>query len=229
MRTAVATRAATAFVVAAIIPASPPRTGPPLPFPPLVLASGSRYRRELLERLRLPFAVEPPDVDEAPIDGERPVETALRLSRLKAAAVAARHPSALVIGSDQVAESDGEAFGKPGTHEAAAAQLRRLSGRVVRFHSGLCVIAPAAAGARPERSAVVETTVRFRALDDGTIERYLAIEEPYDCAGSAKAEALGIALLERIDSDDPTALIGLPLIALVSMLVDLGFPPLGPR
>ncbi len=198
----------------------------PLPFAPLVLASGSRYRRELLERLRLPFAVVPADVDESARTGETPGATALRLSVAKAAAVAAGRPDAIVIGSDQVVDCDGDAFGKPGTHGAAVAQLRRLSGRDVRFHSGLCLIAPLADGARPQRATVVTTAVRFRVLDDGTIERYLRIEEPYDCAGSAKAEALGIALLERIDSTDPTALIGLPLIALVSMLIDLGHPPL---
>lgn len=197
--------------------------------PPLVLASGSRYRRELLERLRLPFVVDPADVDETARDGEAPAATALRLSRAKAAAVGTRRPDAIVIGSDQVAECDGVAFGKPGTHDAAVAQLARLSGRDVRFHSGLCVVAPTAGGDGAERSTVVATNVRFRRLDDATIERYLRAERPYDCAGSAKAEALGIALLERIDSDDPTALIGLPLIALVSMLIDLGFPPLGPR
>ena len=192
--------------------------------PPLVLASGSRYRRELLERLRVPFDVVVSDVDESPLANETPAATALRLSRAKAEAVGGRRPDAFVIGSDQVAECDGRAFGKPGHHDAAVAQLRALRGRVVHFHSGLCVLAPAAA-----RSAagVVATRVRFRDCTDDTIERYLRLETPYDCAGSAKAEGLGIALLERIDSDDPTALIGLPLIALVTMLTSLGFPVLG--
>ena len=197
-----------------------------MPFPPLVLASGSRYRRELLERLRRPFDVDPPDVDETSMVDEAPRATAARLSSLKAATVAARRPDALVIGCDQVAECEGRAFGKPGSHEAAVVQLRTLRGRVVRFHSGLCIVAPGEVdGGR--RVEVVTTTVRFRDLDDVTIERYLRLERPYDCAGSAKAESLGIALLERIDSDDPTALIGLPLIALVSMLDRLGHPVLG--
>ena len=191
----------------------------PDPLPPLVLASGSRYRAELLERLRLPFVVDLPRVDEAALAAETPEETAGRLSRLKATTVAARHPGAVVIGSDQVAECGGATFGKPGTHANAVAQLRSLSGRTVRFHSGLCVVAGASVDVQ-----VIATTVRFRTLDDATIERYLRIETPYDCAGSAKAEGLGIALLERIDSDDPTALIGLPLIALVSMLRSVGYP-----
>jgi septum formation protein len=188
--------------------------------PPLVLASGSSYRRALLERLRIPFEVQVSQLDETAIDGEAPEETALRLSRLKAAAVATLRPDAVVIGSDQVAECDGQAFGKPGTHEAAVAQLRALRGRVVRFHSGLCVVAPSHGLVQ---SDVITTTVRFRDVSDDAIERYLRIERPYDCAGSAKAEGLGIVLLERIDSDDPTALIGLPLIALVSMLTAIEY------
>ncbi len=192
--------------------------------PPLVLASGSPYRRELLQRLRLPFEVDVPHVDEAALRGESAEATALRLSRAKAEAVAARHPRAVVIGSDQVAECDGLAFGKPGTHEAAVLQLYTLRGRVVRFHSGLCVVA---GDDREPQSRVVTTTVRFRMTGDADIERYLRLERPYDCAGSAKAEGLGIALLERIDSDDPTALIGLPLIALVSMLEAIDYPLLG--
>jgi septum formation protein len=195
--------------------------------PPLVLASGSRYRRELLERLRLPFEVHAPDIDEAAVPNETPVATAKRLSRLKAEAVALRFPAAVVIGSDQVAECDGEAFGKPGTHDAAVAQLRTLRGRTVAFHSGLCVIAPSGSDLSTQVD-VVTTTVRFRALDDNAIDAYLRSEQPYDCAGSAKAEALGIVLLERIDSSDPTALIGLPLIALVSMLNAIGYPILAP-
>jgi septum formation protein len=188
--------------------------------PPLVLASGSPYRRELLARLRVPFDVLVSDVDETAPSDESPRATALRLSEAKARAVAARRPDAVVIGSDQVAEWDGRPFGKPGTHEAAVAQLRTLRGRTVAFHSGLCVVAPDGS----VRADVVTTTVRFRAVDDATIERYLRAEVPYDCAGSAKAEGLGIALLERIDSDDPTALVGLPLIALVSMLDSIKYP-----
>ncbi|MEO8937631.1 MAG: Maf family nucleotide pyrophosphatase [Burkholderiaceae bacterium] len=188
--------------------------------PPLVLASGSAYRRELLARLRLPFAVDVPHVDETALAAEAPAATAMRLSRLKAETVAARHRDAVVIGSDQVAECDGAPFGKPRTHEAAVVQLRALRGSVVHFHSGLCVVAPDTVA----QGVVVTTTVRFRMLGDDDIERYLHTETPYDCAGSAKAEGLGIALLERIDSDDPTALIGLPLIALVSMLITIGYP-----
>ena len=163
------------------------------------------------------------DLDEAACDGETPPATALRLARSKAIAVAGVRPEAVVIGADQVAECDGRAFGKPGAHAAAVEQLRALQGRVVHFHSGLAVVAPAGG---PVQADVVTTTVRFRALDDRAIERYLVLERPYDCAGSAKAESLGIALLERIDSSDPTALIGLPLIALVSMLEAVGISPL---
>jgi septum formation protein len=191
------------------------------PTTPLVLASGSRYRRELLERLRIPFDFVAPEIDETAFDGEAPAATALRLALAKADAVAARRPDAIVIGCDQVAECDGRAFGKPGAHEAAVAQLRALSGRVARFHSGLCVAAP---GDGARRAEVVATTVRFRLLDDDVIERYLRIERPYDVAGSAKAEALGVVLLESMASDDPTALIGLPLIALVTMLTAIGYP-----
>jgi septum formation protein len=188
--------------------------------PPLILASGSPYRRTLLDRLRLPFDVHVPAIDEQAAGGEMPGGTAARLSRAKADAIAARRPDAVVIGSDQVAECDGEAFNKPGSHDAAVVQLRALRGRSVRFHSGLAVVAP---GFDPQVDVVV-TTVRFRVLDDADIERYLRIETPYDCAGSAKAEGLGIALLERVESDDPTALIGLPLIALVTMLRRIGYP-----
>ncbi len=191
--------------------------------PRLILASSSAYRRGLLARLRIPFDVEAPRVDETAIDGESATDTARRLSRAKAQAVAVRHRDAIVIGSDQVAECAGRAFGKPGAHEAAVAQLRALRGRDVHFHSGICVV-DAMGDSIQER--VVTTTVRFRDASDAEIERYLRIEQPYDCAGSAKAEGLGIALLERIESDDPTALIGLPLIALVSMLAAIGHPVL---
>ena len=188
------------------------------PHAPLVLASGSPYRRALLDRLGLPFEVDVPAVDEAPLPAESPRETALRLSCLKAGTVAKRRPDALVIGSDQVAECEGRAFGKPGHHAAAVAQWHALRGKVVQFHSGLCVVAPTG----PPQCTVITTSVTFRNADDDRIERYLRRETPYDCAGAAKAEGLGIALLERIDSDDPTALIGLPLIALTTMLEALG-------
>jgi septum formation protein len=184
-----------------------------------VLASSSAYRRELLARLRLPFEAISPDIDETPLAGETPTDTALRLAREKAAAVAARAPGALVIGSDQVATLDGEQIGKPGSHEAALAQLQKMRGRQVVFHTALCLwdgrVADPAAAAQVED---VRVTVAFRDLPDAELDAYLRIEQPYDCAGSAKNEGLGIALLERIDSSDPTALTGLPLIALTSML-----------
>ena len=196
----------------------------PMSRPPLVLASSSRYRRELLERLRIPFDVERPDVDESAHPGESPQATALRLSREKAASIAARRADAIVIGADQVAESEGRPLGKPGTHENAVMQLRALSGKGARFHSGICVIAPRMNESLRFQCEVVTTTVRFRELSNAEIDTYLTLEAPYDCAGSAKAEGLGIALLDRIDSDDPTALIGLPLIRLVSMLRAIDYP-----
>ena len=177
----------------------------------------------MLERLRLPFDVDVPDIDETAASDETPEATALRLSILKAETVAARRPDAIVIGSDQVAECEGRPFGKPGHHEAAVRQLRTLRGKVVRFHSGLCISAPYR-GQRKTQSRVVATTVHFRWLSDDAIERYLRLDTPYDCAGSAKAEGLGIALLDRVESGDPTALVGLPLIALVSMLEAIDYP-----
>lgn len=190
---------------------------------PIVLGSTSRYRRDLLARLRLPFDVASPEVDETPQPGEKPADLAPRLALAKARAVAARHPDAAVIGADQVADLDGEAIGKPGHFEAARAQLRRLSGRVAVFHTAVAVCH----GARGyEQVQVAPVRVRFRTLGDGEIERYLRLEEPYDCAGSAKCETLGIALLEAIDSDDPTALIGLPLIRVATMLREVGLDPL---
>lgn len=187
--------------------------------PPLILASTSAYRRELLERLRLPFQTEAPGVDETPLPGETPEALARRLSLEKARAVAARHPQALVIGSDQTATLDGvSAVGKPGTHERAVAQLRAASGRELVFHSGLCLWRP---GADP-LLACIPTRVRFRALDDEEIERYLRAETPYDCAGSAKSEGLGVSLMLSQTGDDPTALIGLPLICLSTMLREAG-------
>jgi len=191
--------------------------------PPLVLGSTSRYRRELLERLRLPFTVERPDVDESPLPGETPRNLALRLALNKARAVAAQHRDAVVIGADQVAELDGEAIGKPGTHERAVEQLRRMSGRRVVFQTALAVVR-AATGF--ERALLAPVRVQFRTLADAEIERYLRLEEPYDCAGSAKCETLGIALLAAIDSDDPTALVGLPLIRTCELLREAGLDPL---
>ena len=191
--------------------------------PALILGSTSRYRRELLDRLRLPFAVCAPAVDETPWPGESPADLAVRLARTKARAVAAQHPDAVVIGADQVADLDGEAIGKPGTHARAQEQLRRLSGRTAIFQTALAVVR---LGTGFERAECAAVRVRFRALDDAEIERYLTLEQPYDCAGSAKCETLGIALLESIESDDPTALIGLPLIRTARLLRAAGLDPL---
>lgn len=187
----------------------------------VVLASTSRYRRELLARLLPDFAVDAPDVDETPIAGESPRDIAVRLASAKAQAVAARHRDAIVIGSDQVAELDGRALGKPGSVEAARDQLAASSGKTVLFHTALCVV-DARDGSAPVRSAIDSTQVVFRALDAPTIARYVNAEKPLDCAGSFKAEGLGIALFERIESSDPTALIGLPLIALARLLREAG-------
>ena len=191
--------------------------------PRLILASTSRYRRELLARLRLPFDVLSPDVDETALTGESPEALAQRLALAKAHAVAQRHPNAVVIGSDQVADLAGEAIGKPGTHERAVAQLRRMRGHSVVFQTAVAVVCTATGYAG---AALVPVTVRFRPLDDAEIEHYLRAEQPYDCAGSAKAETLGIALLDAIESDDPTALIGLPLIKTCALLREAGIDPL---
>lgn len=186
----------------------------------LILASGSRYRRELLARLGLPFEAWSPDVDESALPGEAPRATAMRLARAKAQAGAARAPQAWVIGSDQVADLGGEPLGKPGARDPAREQLRRMRGRTVHFHTGLCLLH----GASGRRFEHLETTeVAFRPLDDAEIERYLDREPAFDCAGSAKSEALGISLLGRLRGDDPTALVGLPLIALSAMLREAGF------
>ena len=182
---------------------------------PLVLGSTSRYRRELLQRLSLAFNVAAPDVDETPEPGETPRALALRLALAKALAVARQHPSAIVIGSDQVADLAGEPLGKPGNHERAVQQLRRMRGHTVVFQTAVAVVC-LATGFEQVELAPVE--VKFRDLSDAEIERYLRAERPYDCAGSAKSEGLGIALLDAIHSDDPTALVGLPLIRTCRML-----------
>jgi len=187
---------------------------------PIVLASTSRYRRELLARLGHPFEVAAPDVDESPLLGEPPARTASRLALAKARAVARRYHDALVIGADQVADVDGVAVSKPGNHADALSQLRRLSGRTIVFHTAIALV-DAASGRTGSRMVDVRST--FRALTDEAIERYLHLERPYDCAGAVKSEALGIALFESIESADPTALIGLPLIALVDLLREAGF------
>ena len=186
---------------------------------PLILASSSAYRRELLSRLQLPFDVVSPDIDETPLAGEAPQDTAMRLARAKAQAVAASRPGSLVIGSDQVATLDGAQIGKPGTHANALAQLQLMRGRQVVFHTALCLwdgrIAETDHACQLEN---VQTVVTFRDLPDAELDAYLRIEQPYDCAGSAKNEGLGIAILERIETSDPTALTGLPMIALSGML-----------
>lgn len=187
----------------------------------LILASSSRYRQEMLERLGIPFTAVSPNIDETALANESPTALALRLSLAKAQAVAKQHPEALIIGSDQVATIDGSPIGKPGTFEAAQAQLRQLSGQTVEFHSALCV----SNGQRHEIADVV-TRCQFRVLSQQEIDAYLHYERPFDTAGSAKAEGLGIALMESMHSDDPTAIIGLPLIALSRMLRHFGINPL---
>ena len=192
----------------------------PTPSPRLVLGSTSPYRRELLARLGLPFDVASPEVDEHPLPAETPLQTALRLATLKARAVAARCPDdAVVIGSDQVADLDGMILGKPGDHARAKAQLQIMRGQTVRFHTAVCVKRVTTGF---EQAQVNTVSVRFRALSDEAIDTYLRLEQPYDCAGSAKCEGLGIVLLERIDSDDPTALVGLPLILTTGLLQGAG-------
>jgi len=194
--------------------------------PQLILASTSRYRRELLVRLRLPFEVVSPEVEETPLPDEAPSALALRLARAKADAVAARHPGAVVIGSDQVADLDGQAIGKPLTHERAQQQLRRMSGHVVTFQTAVAVVRRDAGFAE---ALLAPVRVQFRELDEAQIEHYLRTEQPYDCAGSARSEALGIALLSSIESDDPTTLVGLPLIRTCTLLREAGLDPLGTR
>ncbi|MES2611453.1 MAG: Maf family nucleotide pyrophosphatase [Pseudomonadota bacterium] len=187
----------------------------PAPQRPVVLGSTSRYRHELLSRLNLPFEVASPDVDETPAPGEVPRDLALRLALAKARAVARLHPEAVVIGSDQVADLAGQPLGKPGTHERAVQQLRQMRGQTVIFQTAVATVCQASGF---EQVDIAPVEVRFRDLSDDEIERYLRAEQPYDCAGSAKSEGLGIALLEAIHSDDPTALIGLPLIRTCRML-----------
>lgn len=188
---------------------------PPAATRALVLGSTSRYRRELLQRLRIPFDVAAPQVDETARPGETPADLACRLALAKAHAVASQFPSAVVIGSDQVADLAGEPLGKPGTHERATQQLRRMRGQTVIFQTAVAVVCAQTGFAQMELAPV---KVKFRDLSDAEIEAYLQAEQPYDCAGSAKSEGLGIALLDAIDNDDPTALVGLPLIRTCRMI-----------
>ncbi len=190
----------------------------------LILGSTSRYRRELLQRLRVPFEVVSPDVDETPLANEAPQALATRLALAKAQAVAALHPNAVVIGSDQVADLNGEPLGKPGTHERAVLQLQRMRGQTVVFQTAVSVVCM---DSQFEQTELAQIKVRFRDLSDAEIEAYLRAEEPYDCAGSAKSEGLGIALLDAIDNDDPTALIGLPMIRTARLLRAAGIDLLG--
>ncbi|MDP1657315.1 MAG: Maf family nucleotide pyrophosphatase [Rubrivivax sp.] len=193
---------------------------------PLILGSTSPYRRELLARLRLPFDVASPDVDETPHPNETPRDLACRLALAKAHAVAARFPAAVVIGSDQVADLDGQPLGKPGTHERAVAQLRQMRGKTVVFQTAVAVVCHDTGF---EQVDLAPVRVRFRDLSDAEIETYLRAETPYDCAGSAKSEGLGITLLASIENDDPTALVGLPLIRTSHLLRAAGLTLLPPQ
>ena len=185
----------------------------------LILASSSEFRRQLLQKLLIPFNSISPKIDETVLDGEKPHQTALRLAQEKAKKIGAEYPHALVIGCDQVATLDGEQLGKPGNHHNATLQLQKMRGREVTFHSALCLYNAATGNMQAE---VVPYLVRFRQLTDAQIDNYLSKEQPYQCAGSAKSEGLGIALMERMIGEDPNALIGLPLIKLITMLQNEG-------
>jgi septum formation protein len=186
---------------------------------PLILASSSIYRQQLLRRLGIPFTVASPEIDETPLSGEPPPQTALRLAEQKARALAGQFPDALIIGSDQVAVLHGQALGKPGNHANAVKQLNAASGQTLMFHTALCLLD---SGNGTVQLATATNEVKFRSLTPEQIERYLETEKPYDCAGSAKSEGLGIALIEYIRGDDPNTLIGLPLIELTTMLIRAG-------
>ncbi len=201
-------------------------TLPPSNTRTLILGSTSTYRRDLLARLHIPFEVAAPDVDETPLPGEAPHALAKRLALAKAKAVAAKFPEGVVIGSDQVADLHGQSLGKPGTHDRAVAQLRLMRGQTVVFQTAVSVVCMESGF---EESSLAAVRVTFRDLTDSEIENYLRIEQPYDCAGSAKSEGLGIALLASIDSDDPTALVGLPLIRTCKMIQAAGIEILSHR
>ena len=199
---------------------------PDITYRKLILGSTSAYRRELLSRLHIPFSVESPHVDETPLPGEYPEALARRLALAKAQAVAQRFPDCVVIGSDQVADLDGQALGKPGNHERAVAQLRQMRGKTVIFQTAVAVVCQQSGFCQ---QALAPVKVTFRALEDNEIETYLRAEQPYDCAGSAKSEGLGITLLQSIENDDPTALVGLPLIRTSQMLRAAGIALLGAK
>ena len=205
-------------------PTSPPTLAAARVIRPLILGSTSRYRFELLRRLQIDFDVAAPDVDETPLPDEAPRALAGRLALAKARAVAGTFPHAVVIGADQVADLDGSPLGKPGNHDRAVAQLRRMRGQIVIFQTAVAVVCLESGF---EQCSLAEVRVKFRDLSDEEIENYLRAEQPYDCAGSAKSEGLGIALLESIDSDDPTALVGLPLIRTCTLLRSAGIKLLG--
>jgi len=187
----------------------------------LILASTSRYRKDLLERLRIPFCCMPPEVDESPLPDESPAEMAWRLAIEKSRAIHSRFPGHIVIGSDQVADWQGQALGKPGSAQAACEQLAKISGQTVVFHTAVSVCF-----ADQQWTACTKTICVFRMLDDEAIRRYVQLDNPIDTAGSAKAESLGIALMESMQSEDPTAIIGLPMIALTTMLRQARLDPL---
>ena len=205
-------------------PASPPIQAPTPAIRPLILGSTSSYRRELLQRLQIPFDVAAPNIDETPLHGESPQLLAERLALSKARAVASAFPQAVVIGSDQVADLNGLPLGKPGNHERAVIQLRQMRGQTVIFQTAVAVVCMESGF---EQSSLAAVRVKFRDLSDNEIENYLRSEQPYDCAGSAKSEGLGVALLEFIESDDPTALVGLPLIRTCKLLRAAGVNLLG--
>jgi septum formation protein len=200
---------------------------PSATFPRIILGSSSAYRKELLFRLGIPFKVAEPNINESPLPNETPEATAMRLAEEKAIAIAAKHPGSLVIGSDQVAVLDREQIGKPGTHENAMKQLQKMRGRRVVFHTAICLLDGRSAGKPNVQIENVQTFVTFRNLPDAELDAYLRLEQPYDCAGSAKNEGLGITIIEKIESTDPTALTGLPLIALTTMLRKAGVPFFG--
>lgn len=186
--------------------------------PPILLASSSSYRKELLQRLHLDFIAQAPDIDETPLAGESALQTSRRLAKAKAQALSDAYPNHLIIGSDQVATLDNEHIGKPGNHQRALAQLMQMRGKVTLFHTAICLLDTRPGAQFPCQSDIISVELKMRELSEAEFDAYLRIEQPYDCAGSAKNEGLGISLIDYIKSEDPTALTGLPLISLTSML-----------